>query len=633
MLSPENIFVPLIIDGKDVQLPDASLTFTPESRHGSARSQAHVVAQGANTEMCNAAVDSSARALEAWRNTAPQSRRALLLRLAHLLRERGDEIHRTMQDEIHATSRWSMINLDESIAMIEETAAAVTSSSLAGSMPPTQNPESQALVYVEPLGVILGIAPWNSPLILGLRAILPAIASGNTVILKGSELSPRTHYFIASLVRDAGFPPGVCNFLLHRASDAAGIFETIIQRHEVRKCNFTGSTPVGRAIASRAAAALKPCLMELGGKNYAIVLADADVAKAARMVCEGAFLNNGQICMSTDTAIVASSIFVQFRQAILDILQGVDTTPEVTPLITSKAAARVRALVADAASKGAIIHTSSGSSNGATYAKPPTGSAETAVTLPATILENIDQTMDLYTQESFGPLLCLLPVESEEEAVKIVNACRYGLSSAIHSESHYRALSIAKRMKVSAVHINGATVHDESTLPHGGQGDSGWGRFGAGWGLQEFVHTKTCDGLRPKCSGCAELGFECVYVNSASSSNVIVGKEYLSGLENRLRIVEQDIGSLKSSQKRQPQQTRFDDELNGRAYRDGLEPPSSLGRLRGEEVEVNSEDLQEATGPESGADGMGAMIFSTEEDCGFFGMCFALVQLSRSHES
>jgi acyl-CoA reductase-like NAD-dependent aldehyde dehydrogenase len=204
---------------------------------------------------------------------------------------RGDEIKAIIEDEIHATSLWSSINLEDSILMIEEAASLITSLALSGTLPPSQDPASQVLVLTEPLGVILGIAPWNSPLILAFRSIIAAIAAGNTVILKGSELSPRTHYFVSSLFRDAGFPPGVCNFLLHRETDAALVFETIIDRHEVRKCNFTGSTPVGRSIASRAARALKPCLMELGGKNFAVVLKDADVEKAARMIAEGAFLN------------------------------------------------------------------------------------------------------------------------------------------------------------------------------------------------------------------------------------------------------------------------------------------------------------------------------------------------------
>lgn len=291
MTAQKNIFIPLVIDGADVKLPGDSLNFTPDSLSASTNTDLNVVVQGADIASCHAAVDSCARAFTSWSATLPATRRTLILKLAELLRSKDAEILEIIKEEIHATSLWANINLDESILMIQEVAALVSSSTLAGSMPFSQDPEAQALIFMEPLGVILGIAPWNSPLILGFRACLPAIAAGNTVILKGSELSPRIHYFIASLFREAGFPPGVCNFILHRAVDAANVFEEIIERHEVRKCNFTGSTPVGRHIASKAAMALKPCLMELGGKNFAVVLEDADVEKAARMVCDGAFLN------------------------------------------------------------------------------------------------------------------------------------------------------------------------------------------------------------------------------------------------------------------------------------------------------------------------------------------------------
>ena len=196
--------------------------------------------------------------------------------------------------------------------------------------------------------------------------------------------------------------------------------------------------------------------------------------------------------MSTDTVLVAQPIFAEFRQAVISIIQEPRRAPEITPLITTKAADRVRHLIADAVAKGAIAHTLSGSSN--TY--PGAGNGEYSPSVfpaevAATIIENIHPTMDISSQEAFGPLLCLAPITSLEEAVTIINACKYGLSSSIHTGTHYSALSLAKRLKVSATHINGSTVHDESTHPHGGHGDSGWGRFGGHWGLLEFVHTKT----------------------------------------------------------------------------------------------------------------------------------------------
>lgn len=183
----------------------------------------------------------------------------------------------------------------------------MTAAVMNGSIVPTKQENAQAMIYYEPLGVVLGIAPWNAPLILGLRAVIAPIAAGNTAILKvsrlqpqrsnksdsqkGSEMSPRTHYFIARLFQAAGFPPGVLNFLLHRPEDAVEVFDCLINAPQIRKCNFTGSTAVGRSIAQKAGAALKPVLLELGGKNCAIVLKDADLEKAAHATVFGAILN------------------------------------------------------------------------------------------------------------------------------------------------------------------------------------------------------------------------------------------------------------------------------------------------------------------------------------------------------
>ena len=285
------LYVPLVINGKDCQPEMVERGFNADG-YGKASVYGYDVrVQAADGNLCNLAVDSSAQAFVSWRDTNPHQRRELLLRLANLLREREIRIESIIVEEINCSPEWAHINLEDSIKLIEEAAALVTSSSMNGLIPHTRATDSLALVLKEPLGVVLGIAPWNAPLILGFRAVVAPIAAGNTAILKGSELSPRTHYFIARLFQDAGFPPGVLNFLLHREQDAPEVFQTLIRRREIRKCNFTGSTPVGRIVASQAAAALKPVLLELGGKNYAVVLEDADLDKAAKEVAEGALLN------------------------------------------------------------------------------------------------------------------------------------------------------------------------------------------------------------------------------------------------------------------------------------------------------------------------------------------------------
>ncbi|THC93901.1 hypothetical protein EYZ11_006619 [Aspergillus tanneri] len=268
---------PLLINGQDT-VPtsadpvDSSTTF-----------------QGVTPALALQAISSSAQAFTSWSKSSPSYRRQLLQKIAGLLSERADEFVQCMQQEIHAPAVWAEINVHDSINLLNETAGLI-SDSMMGSVPVT-NGESYAMVLKEPLGVVLSMVPWNAPIILGLRGIVAPLAAGNTVILKGSELSPRTHYLLASLFRDAGFPPGVVNFILHRAEDAEDIFQTMIAHPAVRKCNFTGSTNVGRIIASKAAWALKPVLLELGGKNFALVLDDADIELAAREIIKGAFLN------------------------------------------------------------------------------------------------------------------------------------------------------------------------------------------------------------------------------------------------------------------------------------------------------------------------------------------------------
>ncbi|KAJ4169163.1 hypothetical protein NW754_011097 [Fusarium falciforme] len=225
-------------------------------------------------------------------------------------RERQDEVKNIIKTEIHCGDDWATENVSSSIKLIQESAYLLTSRSMNGTIPYTEAEGSYGLVFPRPLGVVLGIAPWNAPLILGFRAVVAPVAAGNTAILKvrmlnvtlstgietehilqGSELSPRTHHFIAELFVAAGFPPGVVNFILHRPEDASEVVTTLIKHPAVRKINFTGSTEVGRIIAQEASKVLKPVLLELGGKNCSIVLNDGDVSRAAEAVLLSATLN------------------------------------------------------------------------------------------------------------------------------------------------------------------------------------------------------------------------------------------------------------------------------------------------------------------------------------------------------
>lgn len=251
----------------------------------------------------------------------------------------------------------------------------------------------------------------------------------------------------------------------------------------MRKCNFTGSTQVGRIIASKAAYALKPVLLELGGKNFSLVLDDARIEEAADQIITGAFLNNGQICMSTDLVYVTESIAPALESALLSRLQEIKETPR---LISAASKKRLTSLIEDARLNGATIHHPP-----SLPAPETTNENDTDTTFPPTILTHLSPSSAFHTTESFGPLLGIVRVPSESAAMDLITQATYGLSASIFTASHFRALKLAERIRAGAVHVNGMTVHDEPTLPHGGMGESGFGRFGGKWGVEEFLEVRT----------------------------------------------------------------------------------------------------------------------------------------------
>lgn len=313
-----------------------------------------------------------------------------------------------------------------------------------------------------------------------MRAVLYAIAVGNTAILKGSELSPRCFWVLGQVLTQAGLPAGVVNIIYHRPQDAAEVTTALINHPSIKKISFTGSTAVGSIIASQAGKALKPVLMELGGKASAIVCSDADISKAATQCAVGAFLHSGQICMSTERILVASKILDPFRTALQSAISNIFPSHTPAVLIQSNGVEKNKRLIKDAVSKGAkVIH--------GDHEKDEISETRMA----PIVVEGTTKEMDLFYTESFGPSVSLVPFGTDEEAIAMANDTEYGLSGAVFTESLGRGLKIAKSIETGAVHINGMSVHDEAALPHGGTKKSGWGRFNARWGLEEFLRLKT----------------------------------------------------------------------------------------------------------------------------------------------
>lgn len=360
----------------------------------------------------------------------------------------------TMIQETGATPEWASFDQGLTPDLLRDVAGRIAS--ITGTIPQTSREGVTALVYKEPYGVILAIAPWNAPHILGLRACVNPLAAGNTVILKAPEFSPLTFVGFAKVLHDAGLPDGVLNLVAHKPEDAAEITKYLIEHPVIKKVNFTGSTHVGGIIASLAGKNLKPVLLELGGKAPAIVWEDADLEAAAMECVVGAFLHAGQICMSTERVIVHEKVAEKFEEALKSAAS--QFAPASAPphvLVSSAGVSRNQALLKDAVSKGASV----------IYGDHTNGSE---AKMAPVIVKGVTKDMDLFYTESFGPTVSLMVVKSEEEALELANDTEYGLTAAVFTKDLNTGLRFAKGIESGAVHINGMTVHDEPALPHGG---------------------------------------------------------------------------------------------------------------------------------------------------------------------
>ena len=427
-----------------------------------------------------AAVEAAAEAFRSWSETGPGARRALLLKAADQLEAKTAQFCETVPAETGATAMWAGFNVMLAAGMLREAAALTTQ--VAGEVIPSDVPGSLAMGLRVPAGVVLGIAPWNAPVILGVRAIATPLACGNTVVLKGSENCPRTHALIIEALNEAGFPPGVVNYVTNAPADAATVVEAMIAHPAVRRVNFTGSTKVGHIIAQTCAKYLKPAVLELGGKAPFVVLDDADIDDAVNAAAFGSFANSGQICMSTERIIVdqkiADAFVKQFADKARSLPLGDPRKPEPVVLgsvIGMGTVEHCNALIADALAQGATLACGGKSDN---------------TLMAATVLDHVTPSMRIYREETFGPVKAVVRVKNTEEAVACANDNEYGLSAAVFGKDIARAFNVARRIDSGICHINSPTVHDEAQMPFGGVKGSGYGRFGGKAGVAEFTELR-----------------------------------------------------------------------------------------------------------------------------------------------
>ncbi len=466
--------VPLLIGGQSRAAADGRVFERRNPVTGAVVSRV----AAATLEDADAAVAAAQAAFPAWAALAPNERRARLLKAAEMLEDRAPEFL-AVAGETGAMANWYGFNVHLAANMLREAAAMTTQ--IYGEVVPSDVPGSFAMALRQPCGVVLGIAPWNAPVILGTRALAMPLACGNTLVLKASELSPAVHRLIGQVLQDAGLGDGVVNVITNAPEDAPAIVARLIANPAVRRVNFTGSTHVGRIIGELSARHLKPALLELGGKAPLLVLDDADLDAAVEAAAFGAYFNQGQICMSTERLVVDATVADAFvdklasKAASLHAGDPSDSLSVLGSLIDASAGQRIKALVDDALAKGARL---------------VTGGQLSGSIMQATLLDGVTRDMRLYHEESFGPVAVVLRGEGDEELLRLANDSEFGLSAAIFSRDVSRALLLAQRVESGICHINGPTVHDEAQMPFGGVKASGYGSFGSKASIDFFTQLR-----------------------------------------------------------------------------------------------------------------------------------------------
>ncbi|MDO5606213.1 MAG: aldehyde dehydrogenase [Paracoccus sp. (in: a-proteobacteria)] len=425
------------------------------------------------------AVEAAHAAFAGWSQTGPGQRRDILNKAAELIAERTPKFIETGIAEIGATAAWLGFNCYFAAKILREAAAMTTM--IKGEIIPSDRPGSLSMGYRQPVGVLVGMAPWNAPMILGVRCFAMPVACGNTVVMKASEKCPGLHRMLGDVMADAGLPPGVLNIISHDGDDAPEVVGALIEHPLTRRINFTGSTRVGRIIAQQAARQLKPCLLELGGKAPLVVLDDADIAGAVNAARFGAFMNQGQICMSTEKVVVDASVADEFAgkfaASVAEMTVGDPSqNVQIGACVDEAAVDHLRELIADAVEKGASVICG--------------GAPDSGVIMAPTIVDHVTGEMRLYHEESFGPVTALIRARDTEDAIRIANDTPYGLASAVFGHDTRRAMDVARRIEAGICHINGPTVFDEAQMPFGGVGASGYGRFGGTASIAEFTELR-----------------------------------------------------------------------------------------------------------------------------------------------
>lgn len=422
------------------------------------------------------ALQAASNAQPLWASLPHTERFKYMIKIADAIESMTDEFTEALVNE---TGAWVGKASFECNVTAEEfrTAAAMIYQATGEIIPSATGKRS--MIVRKPVGVVSVISPWNFPMLLSARGFAPALALGNTVVLKPSEESPISGGILfAKACEKAGLPAGVFNVVTCSRENVAAVGDELVTNAVVKTISFTGSTAIGKQIGAKAGGLLKKACLELGGKDALIVLNDADIELAVNAATFGTFMHQGQICMSTERVIVHIDVADEFSQRFANNVRKLktgdpwDMAKPIGPIINQAQINKIIEQVEDAKSKGAKVLTG-GTFDGLFY--------------DATVLSNVTNDMKIIQQENFGPVAPILIANDIEHAIQIHNDSEYGLSSAVITADIEIGLEIAARLEAGMTHINDSTVNSESHVPFGGVKSSGLGGHGGKASIAAFT--------------------------------------------------------------------------------------------------------------------------------------------------
>jgi aldehyde dehydrogenase (NAD+) len=433
------------------------------------------------------AVDAANRAFPDWADTPTEDRIALIEKLAEVYQSRMEEMAKAISMEMGAPMKLAT-NAQAAAGLGHIKAFIRSLTNFSFEHPLREGAENQHMIY-EPIGVCGLITPWNWPMNQVTLKVVPALGSGCTVILKPSEIAPMSSMLFAEFIDEAGFPAGVFNLV---NGDGPGVGEAMSGHPGIDMMSFTGSTRAGIAVTKGAADTVKRVALELGGKGPNIVFADADVGRAVKAGARHCFNNTGQSCNAPTRMLVERSVYEEAVAVAKEAAEGTSVGDpaedgnHIGPLVSKTQFDKVQSLIQKGIEEGAEL-VSGGLGR-------PEGFNRGYFVRP-TVFANVRNDMTVAREEIFGPVLSMIPFDTEDEAVEIANETPYGLASYVQSGSLERSRKVARRLRAGMVHLNGAS--QSSGSPFGGYKQSGNGREGGEHGLMEFLELKAISGWKP----------------------------------------------------------------------------------------------------------------------------------------